>query len=289
MDYFKNSQKGTYEHPDKSHRNLFIPSNAFKFDTKWFEHVDILKDNGDSSINDTEFDEYRESTAVTDDTGRNKESYEDGNKALAVAPPRKMLKALEDKIALEQSGQFVVGANLDSGGVDIFRDPMGLTTHSEKPNNDNDKYSGAIYRESFSKYTSTNLEGTRKRQSHFIRADPKQPDSHESSRKEKMSILNFIVAFFQAVLMYIGKFEKFLQQYNLFPNYKYTILDQLYDAEKINNQTRSFEFHSNIPLNEDSSFEVPSDNCSPRDMQFRHQRCIVRILSFLLTSLVSKI
>ena len=283
MEYFKNSQKGTYEHPDKSHRNLFIPSNAFKFDTKWFEHVDILKDNGDSSINDTEFDEYRGSTAVTDGSGRDEESYEDGNKALAVAPPRKMMKALEDKIALEQSGQFVVGANLDSGGVDIFRDPMGLTTHSEKPNNDNDKYSGAIYRESFSKYTSTNLEGTRKRQSHFIRADPKQPDSHESSRKETMSILNFIVAFFQAVLMYIGKFEKFLQQYNLFPNYKYTILDQLYDAEKNNNQTRSFEFHSNIPLNEDSSFEVPSDNCSPSDMQFKHQRCTVRISSFLLT------
>ena len=283
MDYFKNSQKGTYEHPDKSHRNLFIPSNAFKFDTKWFEHVDILKDNGDSSINDTEFDEYRGSTAVTDGSGRDEESYEDGNKALAVAPPRKMLKALEDKIALEQSGQFVVGANLDSGGVDIFRDPMGLTTHSEKPNNDNDKYSGAIYRESFSKYTSTNLEGTRKRQSSFIRADPKQPDSPESSRKEKISILNFIVVYFQAVLMYIGKFEKFLQQYNLFPNYKYTILDQLYDAEKINNQTRSFEFHSNIPQNEDSSFEVPSANCSPSEMQFRHQRCIVRILSFLLT------
>ena len=277
MDYFKNSQKGTYEHPDKSHRNLFIPSNAFKFDTKWFEHVDILKDNGDSSINDTEFDEYSGSTAVTDGSGRDKESYEDVNKALAVAPPRKMLKALEDKIALEQSGQFVVGANLDSGGVDIFRDPMGLTTHSEKPNNDNDKYSGAIYRESFSKYTSTNLEGTRKRQSHFIRADPKQPDSHESSRKEKMSILNLIVAFFQAVLICIGKFEKFLQQYNLFPNYKYTILDQLYDAEKNNNQTRSFEFHSNIPLNEDSSFKVSSDSCSPSEMQFRHQRCIVRI------------
>ena len=205
---------------------------------------------------------------------------------MAVAPPRKMLKALEDKIALEQSGQFVVGANLDSGGVDIFRDPMGFTTESERPNNDNDKYSGSSYRESFSKYSSTNLEGTRKRQSHFIRADPKETDSHESSRKEKMSILNFIVSFFQAVLMYIGKFEKFLQQYNLFPNYKYTILDQLYDAEKIKSQTRSFEAHSNIPLNEDSSFEVPSDNCSPSDMQLRHQRCIVRILSFLLTLLV---
>ena len=105
-------------------QNLFIPSNMFIFDTRWFEQVGISSNKDESSTNGTQTSTKEDSSSLDDSLAENELLGND--KALVLAPPRRILRALEDKIALEQSGQFVVGSNLDSENVDILIDPMGF-------------------------------------------------------------------------------------------------------------------------------------------------------------------
>ena len=81
-----------------------IPSNLFIFDTRWFEKVGIVRNNAWSSDNnDTDTDVNHGSEIQGEDSRRPDHLHDD--KALVLAPPRNILKALEDKMALEQSGQ----------------------------------------------------------------------------------------------------------------------------------------------------------------------------------------
>ena len=279
MDNFDRSQQKSRKQDQEQTQNLFIPSNMFIFDTRWFEQIGISSNKDESSKNGTQTSTKEDSSSPDDSLAENELLGND--KALVLAPPRRILRALEDKIALEQSGQFVVGSNLDSENVDILIDPMGFLPKDARIESDTSfKHASSFRRETFSKISAVFLEGTRKRQAHMLK---KGEDTNNDQKiqanteiNKKVSILEGFVAFLRAIVMYIGAFEKFLQANNLFPNYKNTILLHLLGTDDENDKENIIGYHSHQLL-EETSFEGSNKECDPVEMEKTHQRCIVRI------------
>ena len=261
-----------------------IPSNLFIFDTRWFEQIGIVDSDVESSNKNSTVSDVKEKTEAQGDNTSNNDDLHDGNKALVLAPPRKILKALEDKMALEQSGQFVVGANLDSDVPDLVRDPLRiLPSEAESKKDSPMRQSSLFYRETFSKMSSTFLEGTRKRQVNLFWTGNGN-DEHDNSNQEnlhknnKASVIDGFITFFQFMWQCVGEYERFMQNHNLLPAYKFTILR--HQPSRFKNKFEEDEqlrFHSASSIDEDSYFEGTSEPCDTKDMELKHQSCVVRI------------
>ena len=264
--------------------NIPIPSNLFTFDTRWFEKVGLVGDNLDSAENHTNIDTEDEVVVQSEVPGRIG-NFQDEDKALVLAPPRKILRALEDKLALEQSGQFIVGSSLDSDVPDIIRDPLRVLPYETKNEKDySKKPSSSFHRETFSKISSAFLEGTRKRQVHLFKTE--NSDESTSSQKDevlhknnnKASVIDGLITFLQFLWHCIGEYERFLQNHNLLPAYKHTILRHQSSSKNKLEEEEILKFHSDASFTEETYFEESTEPCDSKDMEAKHQRCIVSII-----------
>ena len=275
LKYYDEIKTGGNNNGQEAGWDIPIPSDMFIFDTRWFEQVGVSNNDGDSSTNDT-----NSSTAgkrkVPEEASDKRNQVDNDDRALVLAPPRKILKALEDKIALEQSGQFVVGENLDSDAVDILRDPLGFHPKDSMIKTESSfKHTSSFRREIFSKFSATSLEGTRKRQINIFKTENNESNDNqninESGRKTKGSIIDGLVAFLQLILRYIGEFERLLQENNLFPNYNNTILR--HSSELDDGKEELLKFRSG----DEKYFEGSDNDCNIKNMEQKHERCMVRI------------
>ena len=265
--------------------NVPIPSNLFIFDTRWFEKVGVVGKDAESSENNHTDTDIKEKEETHDkDSMRNDHFHGDDN-ALVLAPPRKILKALEDKMALEQSGQFVVGANLDSDIPDILRDPLRFLPYEIQDEKEPSiKQSSSFHRETFSKISSAFLEGTRKRQVHQFNPgeDNEELDGpkHENVQyNNKASVIDGFITLLKFMWQCVGEYERFMQNHNLLPAYKYTILRHQSSHFKSKfEEGGSSKFHLDNSFDDDAFFEGSVDPCDAKDMELKHQRCVVSFL-----------
>jgi hypothetical protein len=277
LNYYAEIQTRDKNHEQEKGWDLPIPSDMFIFDTRWFEQVGIGTNDDDSSNNDTSSSTNGKSTLLDDgsDIGN---QFDNDNKALVLAPPRKIIKALEDKIALEQSGQFVVGENLDSDLLDILRDPLGFFPKDATIKKDSSyKHTSSFRRDTFSKLSATFLEGTRKRQLNLFKTENEESNKSQNikdgDRNNRASIIDGFVSFIKVILRYIGEFERILQENYLLPNYKNTILH--HSSDKDDGKEDIIKFHSG----EENYFEGSAHECNTKHMEQKHQRCVVKIKS----------
>ena len=285
LNYYGEIQSRDKNHEQEKSWDLPIPSDMFIFDTRWFEQVGIGINDADSPNNDTSSSTNGKSTPLDEGSDIGSQ-FDNENRALVLAPPRKIIKALEDKIALEQSGQFVVGENLDSDVVDILRDPLGFLPKDAIMKKDSSfKHTSSFRRETFSKWSATSLDGTRKRQPHLFKTGKDESNTNQKIkdgyRNNKASIIDGFVAFIQVIIRYIGEFERIIQENNLFPNYKNTILRHLSEID--DGKDDILKFHSG----DGHYFEGSAHECNTKHMEQKHQRCMVRIKWFLTTSAVT--
>ena len=251
----------------------------FIFDTNWFEQIGITSNNNEPPNNDTNTGTTEDGTSLHDSPGTRKLSDTE-NKALVLAPPRKILKALEDKNVLEQSGQFIVGAHLDSVVEDILRDPFGFirTDTIEEPDSSS-KYTSSFRREGFTKSPTTNSDGTRKRHGHTFKSEEVDDEGNTirkmNKHNTKASIIDGFNDLLQVIVVNIGEFERTLQANNLLPNYKNTILPQ---PSNLNDEKEDIlKFHVHPATTIEEYLEDSSQNCDSNDMKDKLQRCIVSI------------
>ena len=281
---FLNHEHDHEENHALKQNNRPVPSNLFIFDTRWFEKVGIVDTDVESANKNNSVSDVKEKSDAQGDQTNNNENLHDADKALVLAPPRKILKALEDKMALEQSGQFVVGANLDSDVPDFVRDPLRILPYETEREKDSPmRQSSLFHRETFSKISSAFLEGTRKRQVHLFQTG-KGNDEHDNLSQEnlhknnKASVIDGLITIFQFMWQCVGEYEKFMQNHNLLPAYKYTILR--HQTSRFKNkfeEDEQLKFHSASSIDEDSYFDATSEPCDSKDMELKHQSCVVRI------------
>ena len=281
---FLNHEHDHEENHAMKQNNRPIPSNLFIFDIRWFEQIGIVHSDVESSNKNNTVSDVKEKNEAQGDNTSDNDDLHDGNKALVLAPPRKILKALEDKMALEQSGQFVVGANLDSDVPDLVRDPLKILPFEiEREKDPSRRQNSLFHRETFSKISSAFLEGTRKRQVHLFQTGNGN-DEHGNSNQEnlhknnKASVIDGFITFFQFMWQCVGEYERFMQNHNLLPAYKHTILR--HQSSRFKNKFEEddhLKFHSASSMDEDSYFEATSEPCDSKDMELKHQSCVVRI------------
>ena len=262
-----------------------IPSNLFIFDTRWFEKVGIVRSNAWSADNNNTDSDVSPASEINGEDSRRPDHLTDDT-ALVLAPPRNILKALEDKMALEQSGQFVVGANLDIDIPDFMRDPLRFYPYDAEIEKESSmRPSSLFHRDTFSKISSAFLEGTRKRQVHLFKSgDDKEEQGSQKDdtahKNNKASVKDGLITLLQFMWQCIGEYERFMQSHNLLPPYKYTILRHQSSREKNFEQEDLLKFHSVDGFEEGSYFEGSGEPCDSKDMELKHQRCVVRAPTF---------